>query len=671
LTQVTLSLSQITQGLLFNDPDFPDGSRWSSSTITYSIPTATSVWNGYNTSTGEPFNASYSILTAQEATQFRAAVAIWDSYIAVSLVEVPDNASGSGAIRVAFTDTNLATTSTSTNWGYAFYPTNTNGRFTPINGDIWIDASHAGEPLTGYNLEATLHELGHTLGLEHPFSEDKTVNYLPDAYQNRQYTIMSYTDTSQTASNYVTWNLVNGRPTSSQQSVYVSTPMVLDIAAVQAVYGADPNTNKGDTTWSFQGAGDVYLNGVKDAAWPYIRTIYDAAGTDTFDLTQMTRASTVDLHPGAYSSIGLFTVIDQVAYYKALYPSYSWSSAQFSTREYTGENNLGISFSTTIEKIKLSDFGDTVFGNDAGDTITDGKGADHIVAGAGNDTIYSLAGADTVSAGDGADVVTILSPSSNPTKSVIDGGPGIDTLVILTDPTVGDTFNLANFLASHTAQIQGFEVYQITAGSGSDTLTGDSGDNLFRGNGGADIIDGQGGLDTALYAGAAAQYGVSVAGGTVTIADKTAARDGTDTLVNVEQARFTDYTVVFDLHSGQDLVVYKLYQAAFARTPDNGGFRFWANAADAQNLSAQQLADAFLAAPEFAQRYGAAPSDTALVTAMYANVLQRAPDPGGLDFWTTALAHGEAHDQLLVDFAQSAENATLVGAHVSNGYWTT
>jgi hypothetical protein len=35
------------------------------------------------------------------------------------------------------------------------------------------------------------------------------------------------------------------------------------------------------------------------------------------------------------------------------------------------------------------------------------------------------------------------------------------------------------------------------------------------------------------------------------------------------------------------------------------------------------------------------------------------------------LSHGEARDQLLVDFALSAENAKLVGLHTSNGYFTT
>ena len=78
-----------------------------------------------------------------------------------------------------------------------------------------------------------------------------------------------------------------------------------------------------------------------------------------------------------------------------------------------------------------------------------------------------------------------------------------------------------------------------------------------------------------------------------------------------------------------------------------------------------------MASPEFTQKYGANPSNTAYVTALYTNVLGRAPDTAGLNFWIGNANRGEARDQLLVDFATSGENATLIGSHVSNGFWTT
>ena len=199
-----------------------------------------------------------------------------------------------------------------------------------------------------------------------------------------------------------------------------------------------------------------------------------------------------------------------------------------------------------------------------------------------------------------------------------------------------------------------------------------NGDDLFIGGGGNDIFDGGAGIDTSSYTGSRNQYSISRANdGTITVSDGVAGRDGTDLLRNTEQVRFTDYTLVFDLSSSQDLLVYKLYQAAYARTPDNAGFRYWAGVADSQHTSALALADAYLAAPEFAQKYGASPSNTAFVTALYTNVLGRTPDQAGLNFWIGNANAGEARDQLLVDFATSGENATLIGSHVSNGFWTT
>ncbi len=194
--------------------------------------------------------------------------------------------------------------------------------------------------------------------------------------------------------------------------------------------------------------------------------------------------------------------------------------------------------------------------------------------------------------------------------------------------------------------------------------------DVFSGGGGNDSITGGPGLNTSVYTGTIAQYGVKRYRGVVTVSDHVASRDGTDTLINVQQVQFSDVTLVFDLHSSQDLLVYELYQAAYNRTPDNQGFRYWAAVADANHSSALSLADAFLSAPEFTQIYGANPSNTTYVTELYAHVLGRAPDQSGLAYWVGQANAGQPRDQLLIDFAISPENVSLVGSHVSNGYWT-
>jgi hypothetical protein len=178
-------------------------------------------------------------------------------------------------------------------------------------------------------------------------------------------------------------------------------------------------------------------------------------------------------------------------------------------------------------------------------------------------------------------------------------------------------------------------------------------------------------INTVVLTGSIEQYAISNTGSVITVTDSVASRDGTDTLNNVQQVKFSDITLVFDPHSSQDLLVYELYQAAYDRTPDNGGFRYWAAFADTTGASALILADQFLAAAEFTQKYGANPSNTTYVTELYTNVLGRAPDPSGLAYWIGEANAGLPRDQLLVSFATSAENVHLVGAHTTNGYWTT
>ncbi len=130
-------------------------------------------------------------------------------------------------------------------------------------------------------------------------------------------------------------------------------------------------------------------------------------------------------------------------------------------------------------------------------------------------------------------------------------------------------------------------------------------------------------------------------------------------------------TTVTNLQTSEDSLVYLLYQATYDRMPDYGGFEYWAGQADARQLSALQLADIFMAAPEFTAKFGANPSNDAFVTELYTNVLGRTPDAAGLSYWEAQANSGVARDQLLVAFATSAENHTLTAPHTANGFWVT
>ncbi len=109
---------------------------------------------------------------------------------------------------------------------------------------------------------------------------------------------------------------------------------------------------------------------------------------------------------------------------------------------------------------------------------------------------------------------------------------------------------------------------------------------------------------------------------------------------------------------GHEGMAYRLYQAAFDRMPDVPGLAYQTHALDI-GLSLNLVASNFVASPEFASRYGTL-DDQAFVTRLYANVLHRAPDEGGLQYHLDHLAHGFARGDVLAGFSESPENQALV-----------
>ena len=203
------------------------------------------------------------------------------------------------------------------------------------------------------------------------------------------------------------------------------------------------------------------------------------------------------------------------------------------------------------------------------------------------------------------------------------------------------------------------EISNVKLGSGKDTITG----NNLNNN-----IDGGGGLDTVFESGARAQYTVTRSNGvanTIVVADTVAGRDGTDTLVNVERAKFSDVTLAFDIggDAGQG---YRLYKAAFNRNPDQDGLTFWINQID-RGTSLRNVAQSFVDSAEYRSIYGASPTPDSIVTAFYTNVLGRTPDAAGLTFWINTARAGMSAAELLTNFSESTENFQNSVNLVGNG----
>lgn len=103
-----------------------------------------------------------------------------------------------------------------------------------------------------------------------------------------------------------------------------------------------------------------------------------------------------------------------------------------------------------------------------------------------------------------------------------------------------------------------------------------------------------------------------------------------------------------------DDAVDRLYQAAFGRDADDEGRSFWIKER-ARGRSPHSLAAAFLGSPEGDERF-AGTSIPEFVEKLYQNVLGRAADESGRDFWVGQIAGGRARSDVLLAFSESAEN---------------
>lgn len=261
----------------------------------------------------------------------RNALEAWANVANLRFREVSDTSTNVGDFRFAFTSALPDDT-----WGWSTYPNN----YSAKAADVWVNSTHGHNEewsVGTRNYNSLIHEIGHGLGLKHPGNyngnEEGVPPFLSSDLDFTNYSIMSYNDPD----NSYYWDGRKNEPV----WVIPETPMVYDIQAIQYLYGANTNYHTGNDIYTF------------DPSKPFYKTIWDAGGNDTIDISAFSLGSTINLNSGSYSTIAFA----------------GW---------FNGTNNLGIAFDVAIENVIGGRGNDTLIVNNTSNSLNGGAGIDTV-----------------------------------------------------------------------------------------------------------------------------------------------------------------------------------------------------------------------------------------------------------------------------------------------------
>ena len=408
-----------------------------------------------------PSLVNFQPMSAGQQAGMRAALNCWADVARIDFTEAPGMTAD---LRIGRSD--------QTSGGFAYFPAygfSTNqGIITTVTanasaGDIFLSNSVSDVfPIGSNAFQLALHETGHALGLKHPFDGPVA---LPVATGSQRYTVMAYAAAPDAGTVRVTGSAIGGYSWTAFD-VAPSTPMLYDIVAMQALYGANTASHAGDDTYRWADHERLLM------------TIWDGGGTDTIDASNQSLRCLISLVDGSFSSIGLRTT---EAALRLDIPDFATAVP---TPSYNGRDNLAIAYGAVIENALGGAGDDVLTGNPIANILDGGLGADTMAGGAGDDqyVVDDLADVVTENAGEGLDTAWV--------KAVmpVTLGPNVEIVRLYGAANAATGGNTATQLVANPILAS-----TLQGGTGDDVLWGSALDNALRGGGGDDIIRAQGG----------------------------------------------------------------------------------------------------------------------------------------------------------------------------------
>ena len=131
----------------------------------------------------------------------------------------------------------------------------------------------------------------------------------------------------------------------------------------------------------------------------------------------------------------------------------------------------------------------------------------------------------------------------------------------------------------------------------------------------------------------------------------------TDILTGVESLAFENGEVRFDSGRLESFgAAYRFYTSILDREPDPEGLDFYVSLLD-RGVSLFRIAEDIFTSPEFVASFGANLTTEDFLNRVYDNILNRAPDQEGFEFWRDAIDSGQVSEsEAVVYISEDAEN---------------